>query len=116
MEKQNRTRNIQIVFRVTPEEKALIYEKMRLCGMTNFQAYARQMATKGYIVDVDFTVLKNIAAEMQNIDVAAKKILRHVDTLGSLYAADAAYMRQKQADCWDLMRQLFKEAMKLSKA
>jgi len=116
MEKQNRTRNIQVLFRVTPQEKEFIQEKMRLCHMNNMQAYMRQMMMKGYIVDVDFTVLKEIAAEMQKIDIAAKQILRFVDTFGAPYAADAAWLRQKQAECWDLMRQLFKEAMKLSKA
>ena len=85
MEKQNRTRNIQKIFRVTAEEKRLIQEKMRLVGMTNMREYMRCMLTKGYIVTVDYTELKNLAAEI----------------------------RQKQAECWDLMRQLFKEAMKL---
>jgi hypothetical protein len=53
MEKQNRKRDIQLVFKVTEKEKQLIQEKMRLCGMTNFRAYARAMATKGYIVNID---------------------------------------------------------------
>ena len=74
------------------------------------------MLQKGYIVSVDYTVLKNMAAEMQKIDVNAKQILRHVDKLGDAYAADAVYLRQKQVECWNLMRQLFKEAMKLEKA
>ena len=116
MEKQNRTRNIQMLFRVTAKEKELIQEKMRLVRMTNMQAYMRQMATKGYIINVDFTVLKDMAAEMQKIDRNAMQILRHVDTLGAPYAADAEYIRQKQAECWDIMRQLFKEAMKLEKS
>jgi len=76
----------------------------------------RQMMMKGYIVDVDFTVLKDMAAEMQKIDISAKQILRHVDTLGAPYAADAEALRQKQAECWEMIRQLFKEAMQLSKA
>ena len=82
--------------------------------MTNFQAYARQMATKGYIVDIGYTELKNLSAEMQKIDVNLRQILRHVDTLGEPYAADAAYFRQKQKECWDMVRQLFKEAAKLT--
>ena len=116
MEKQNRTRNIQTLFRVTAEEKRLIQEKMRLVNMSNMQEYMRRMATKGYIVSVDYTELKNLAAEMQKIDVNTRQILRHVDTLGAPYAADAVYIRQKQAECWELMRQLFKEAMKLEKS
>ena len=112
MEKQNRKRNIQMLFRVTPHEKELIREKMRLLNMTNMQAYMRGMIIKGYIVNADFSDLKNTAVEFQKIDVSIKKILRYVDTLGEAYAADAAEIRQKVAECWDIQRQLFKEAMK----
>jgi len=116
MEKQNRTRKIQMLFRVTPHENELIREKMRLVNMTNMQEYMRRMATKGYIVSVDYTDLKNLAAEMQKIDVNVRQILRHVDKLGAPYAADAEYIRRMQAECWDMIRQLFKEAMKFEKA
>ena len=74
------------------------------------------MLQKGYIVSVDYTELKNLAAELQKIDVNTRQIFRHVDTLGAPYAADAEYIRRMQAECWDLMRQLFKEAMKLEKS
>jgi len=115
MEKQNRTRNIQMLFRVTPQEKGLIQEKMRLLHMSNMQAYMRQMAIKGYIVDTDVSEIKNTAAELQKITVNIKQILRYVDTLGAAYTADAEEMRGKLDECWDIMRQLFKEAMKFSK-
>ena len=116
MEKQNRTRKIQMVFRVNAKEKELIREKMRLCHMDNMQAYIRKMLTKGYMVYIDYTDLKNLAAEMQKIDINAKQILRHMDTLGPAYAADAEYLRRMQAECWVLVRRLFKEAMELEKS
>jgi len=116
MEKQNRTRNIQKIFRVTAEEKWLIQEKMRLVNMTNMQEYMRRMLTKGYIVSVDYTELKNLAAELQKITVNMRQILKHVDTLGAPYAADAEEIRRNIDECWVLMRQLFKEAMKLEKS
>ena len=111
MEKQNRKRNMQILFRVTPDEKALIYEKMRLCRMTNFEAHAREMATKGYIIVKDYAELKNLAAELQEITIAVKQILKQVDTMGLMYAADAERIRRKLDECWDMVRQLFREAM-----
>ena len=115
MEKQNRKRDIQLLFRVTPEEKKLIQEKMSLVGMTNFREYARQMATKGYIVNADPSAIKNLAAELQKITVNIKQILRHADMMGELYAADSEEIRQKLAECWDMQRQLFKEFMRLTK-
>ena len=116
MEKENRKRDIQMLFRVTPQEKNLIQEKMCLVNMTNMREYMRKMLTKGYIINTDFTELKNLAAELQKIDINIKQILRRVDTMGAAYAADAEEMRQKLDECWDMQRQLFKEAMKLSKA
>ena len=112
MEKQNRKRNIQMLFRVTKEEKELIYKKMALVHVNNFQAYARQMATKGYIVDTDVSELKNLAAELQKISVNFRQILKHVDTMGTAYAADAEELRYKLDKCWNIVRQLFKEALR----
>jgi len=116
MEKQSRARDIQMLFRVTPQEKELIREKMRLLHMTNMRAYMRQMAIKGYIVDTDFSELKNLAAELQKITVNIRQILKHVDCMGEAYAADAEEIRLKLDECWDMQRQLFKEAIRISKA
>ena len=113
MGEPNRKRKVQLLFRVAEKEKELIHGKMRLARMSNFEAYMRAMATKGYIVDVDFTELKYLAAELQKIDVNLKQILKYVDTLGAPYAADAAELRSKMKDCWDMVRQLFKESMQV---
>ena len=111
---ENRKRDIQIVFRVTAEENAFIQEKMRSIGMTNFREYARQMATKGYIVNADCTEIKSLSAELQKIDVNIKQILRHVDNMsGTAYAADAERIRAIMAENWDIVRGLFREALKL---
>jgi len=104
-----------MLFRVTSREKELIQEKMRLVRMNNMQAYMRQMAIKGYIVDNDVTELKNLAVELQKITVNLRQILKHVDTLGAAYDADAEEIRRKIDECWDMQRQLFKEAMKFNK-
>jgi len=114
MEKQNHKRDIQLVFRVTAQEKQFIQEKMRDIGMTNFREYARQMATKGYIINVDSTDIKNLSAELQKIDVNIRQILRRVDRMGATYAADAEDIRTKMGENWDMVRGLFREALKLS--
>ena len=115
MGKQNRKRDIQIVFRVTADEKAFIQKKMRSIGMTNFREYARQMATKGYVINVDTTEIKNLSAELQKIDVNVRQILRHVDKMdGTAHVASAESIRVKMAENWDMVRELFREALRLS--
>ena len=114
MENQNRKRDVQLVFRVTAEEKAFIQEKMRSIGMTNFREYARRMFIKGYIVNIDWTEIKNLSVELQKIDVNIRQILRHVDKTGALYAADAEEIRTKMCECWDVIRAEMRDMLRLS--
>lgn len=48
----NRTRNIVLRVPVTPEERALIQQKMAQLHTKNFSAYARKMLIDGYIVHI----------------------------------------------------------------
>ena len=65
----NRTRNIQILFCVTPEEKKLIRQKMILSKTRNMGAYLRKMAIDGYIINTDTAPIKQLYAEMHKIGV-----------------------------------------------
>ena len=48
-----RKRTVQIKFRVTEEERALIEQKMKLVPTRNMEAYLRKMAIDGYIIQID---------------------------------------------------------------
>jgi len=87
---------------------------MQSIGMTNFREYARRMTTKGHIINVDSTEIKSLSAELQRIDVNIRQILRHVDRMGALYATDAESIRTKMGENWDMVRGLFREALRLS--
>ena len=50
----NRKRKFVLRVPVTPEERALIQQKMAQLGTKNFSAYARKMLIDGYIVSAFF--------------------------------------------------------------
>ena len=50
-------RSVKMTVRVTPEEHALIHEKMALIGTTNQEAYLRRMAIDGLYVLVNLPEL-----------------------------------------------------------
>ena len=52
---ENRKRNVQIIIRVTEEERALIEEKMRQIPTLNLSAYARKILIDGYIICLLYT-------------------------------------------------------------
>ena len=59
---KNRTRPVRIEFRVTEQEHQLIQKKMEQLGTKNMGAYLRKMAIDGYIIKVDYTEQKKLAA------------------------------------------------------
>ena len=56
MSAPKRKREVQLNFRVSPEELALIEQKMAQLGTTNREAYLRKMALDGYVA-VSYTHL-----------------------------------------------------------
>lgn len=56
----NRSRNIQMKFWVTEDEKTLIEEKMKLLPTQRYGAYLRKMAIDGYIIYTDTADIKEM--------------------------------------------------------
>jgi hypothetical protein len=67
-------------------------------------AYMRKMAIDGYILAVDYSVLKALAAEIQKIGVNVNQIARRVNAPGSVYADDLAEIKGALAEIWRLQR------------
>ena len=78
---ENRKRNVQIIIRVTEEERSLIEEKMRQIPTLNLSAYARKILIDGYIITLDLQEVKGHTAQLQkigvNINQIAKKYNEH---------------------------------------
>ena len=50
MSAPNRKREMQVNFRVSPQELEMIEQKMAQLGTSNREAYLRKMALDGYVV------------------------------------------------------------------
>jgi hypothetical protein len=97
-------RDVQIKFRVTEAERDLILEKMSLLHTNNLAAYARKMLIDGYVIAVDNSDLKAVAAEMQKIGVNVNQIARRVNAGGSFYEQDFDEIKRGMEDIWRLLR------------
>ena len=53
---KKRRRCVHLHVMVTPEEQALIGERMAEAGISNMGAYMRKMALNGYVLHVDLVV------------------------------------------------------------
>ena len=100
----NRKRPIQIKFRVTEKERDLIHKKMQLIKTNNLAAYMRKMAIDGYIVEVDYSDLKAVCAEMQKIGTNINQIAKRVNNTNTVYKSDMAIIDASAKEIWDLLR------------
>ena len=102
----NRTRKFVLRVPVTPEERALIQEKMAQLGTMNFSAYARKMLIDGYVVRVDTSDIRAQTAELQKIGVNVNQIARRINSPGTVYAQDVEDIKGALAQIWQLQRSI----------
>ena len=99
-----RKRTVQIKFRVTKEERALIEQKMKLVPTRNMESYLRKMAIDGYIIQIDHSDIKAMTAEIQKIGGNINQIVRRVNATGSVYKEDIEEIKGVLAEIWRLQR------------
>ena len=101
---KNRTRPVRIEFRVTEQEHQLIQKKMEL-GTKNMGAYLRKMAIDGYIIKVDYTEQKKLAASVSRVAGNINQICRRINQTGHFYEDDIVELKAKQCEIWELLKQ-----------
>ncbi len=100
----NRKRKNQILFCVTDEEKQMIQEKMKSLGTTNMGAYLRKMAIDGYIIKVDYSEQRKLAAEVNKIGVNINQICKRINSTERIYAEDISELKSRMEDVWQLLK------------
>ena len=106
-----RTRSIRIEFCVTEQERHLIQSKMAQLGTKNMGAYLRKMAIDGYIIKVDYTQQKKLAAAVSRVAGNINQICRRINSSGHLYAEDVAELKERQAEIWSLLKETQRKEM-----
>ena len=102
---KNRTRPARIEFRVTEQERQLIQKKMEQLGTHNMGAYLRKMAIDGYIIKVDYTEQKKLAAAVSRAAANINHICRRINQTGHFYEDDVVELKAKQCEIWELLKQ-----------
>ena len=99
-------REIQLKFRVTPEEQALIHQKMEQYGTENMAAYLRKMAIDGYVVRLDLPELRELVSLLRRSSNNLNQLTRRVHETGRFYDADLEDLRQNYDQFWEAARRV----------
>ncbi|WP_411678581.1 plasmid mobilization protein [Caproicibacter sp.] len=79
-----RNRNVQIKFFLSPEEVLFLEKKMQVAGIKNKSAYLRTMALDGYIINLDFSELKEFINALNRIGNNLNQIAKVANTYGEV--------------------------------
>ena len=91
----NRKRQIVLRVPVTPEERALIQQKMAQLHTKRSGAYLRKMAIDGYIIQVDTTDIKEMTRALSAIGRNINQIAKQLSAGGPAYQADMEEIRER---------------------
>ena len=104
---ENRKRNVQIIVRVTEDERTLIEEKMKQIPTMNLSAYSRKMLIDGYIIVLDLQEVKAHTAQLQKT--------KRINETGRIYDNDMDELKRLMDEVWKLERQLLLQFKGLTK-
>ncbi len=110
MSAPKRKRDVQVNFRVSPDELALIEQKMSQVGTKNREAYLRKMALDGYVVQLDLPELKELVSLLRRSSNNLNQLTRRVH----VYDADLEDIAQRQEQLWEGVKEILTQLSKLS--
>jgi len=108
---QNRTRTVQLIVCVTPEERQLIQKKMEQFGTDIFSRYARKMLIDGYVIRLDLSDFQRLSAEVNAIGNNINQIARVANTTGTVFENDIAQAKERVEEIWRLLKSYLSELL-----
>lgn len=91
-------RSVKMTVRVTPEEHALIHEKMALIGTSNQEAYIRRMAIDGLYVRLNLPELKEMVSILRYTSNNINQMAKRLNETGRVYEADISDIQNRQTE------------------
>lgn len=107
----DRTRPIRKEICLNEQELSVVRHKMNQLGTRNFGAYARKMLIDGYIIKVDYTEQKKLAAAVSHAAANINQVCRRINQTGRFYAADIAELKVRQEEIWSLLKESQKQEL-----
>ena len=111
-EQKKRKRAVQIIVRVTPEEKAEILKNMESVGISNLSVYARKMMLDGQVIHADFTEIKELSRQLGYLARNINQIALRTNETRNLYKSDVEDLQRDYAAVKDEILTYLTKAVK----
>ena len=110
---QKLKRNINMGFRVTAEEQALIMKRMEEIGFPSVRSYLLKMALNGYIINLDLTDVRECSRLLRIAGNNINQIAKRVNETGNTYAADMEEIKSRLDEIWEQQDKIIRSLTKV---
>lgn len=94
---------------VTPEEQALIADRMAEAGISNMGAYMRKMALNGYVLHVDLSGIRELVSLQRRCANNLNQVAIQANTYGGIYPEEITQLQKDYAALWEPLSDLLKK-------
>ena len=101
-----RERSVSRLLRLTPQENALLEQKIQQSGIKNREAFMRKMLFEGYVLSLELPELKEILRLMRYTSNNVNQIARHAHETGRYYIEDIEQMVRNQEAIQDALKEV----------
>jgi hypothetical protein len=111
--KKNRASNINLTFRVSPEEHAMIKRRMTQAGVTNMRAFILKQAIDGRVIHVELQSVNEMCRLLGNATNNMNQVARRVNETGNVYADDFNDLSARYNELWTQAREILRKLASL---
>ena len=104
---QYRLRDKQLNIRVTEYEYQLILERMKQSGSASLREFVVDSATNGFLINVDYSDIKELAYEINRIGNNINQIAHKINSEGSIYKTEIEEVQDNVDNIWKILRAKF---------
>ena len=106
---KKRRRCVHLNVMVTPEEQALIAERMAEAGITNMGAYMRKMALNGYVLHVDLSDVRELVSLQRRCSNNLNQVAIQANTYGGICPEEIKALQRDYETLWEPLSDLLKK-------
>ena len=101
-----RERSVSRLLRLTPQENALLEQKIQQSGIKNREAFMRKMLLEGYVLSLELPELKEILRLTRYTSNNVNQIARHAHETRRYYIEDIEQMVRNQEAIQDALKEV----------
>ena len=110
---QNLKRNINMGFRVTPEEKELIHRRQAQTGIRNLRAYLLKMAVDGMVVNLDLTEVNECSRLLRTVSNNVNQLAKRANEGGRVHAGELVGVQNGLREVWKQQDKIIRSLSKI---